>query len=358
MSTIAQQHPFQSTSPAYTLFDANAVALATLLGSPVAGASLMALNFQRLGQGAKAITTLLIAIVVTALLILVSISIPGGASAPIAIVLVFATRKIAEVTQGQAVQEQLSRGGRLGSKGVAAALGVGFLIAIGAVIFFASLGGLLPGASESKVTIGLKDEVFYSGSATKQEALALGNRLREIDYLADRGVSVFLDKSPSAKSVSFVVKEGLWNDPTTVSSFEEIGREVGPLVGGFPIQVRLIDKYRNVKVESTVGKVSLSGGDSVYYLGTEKEAEADQFAKLLSTGGFFQGKGVEVFLSRHNNNQVAMSFVVREGLWNDSSMVSAFEKTVRETASTVGGLPVTLRLMNTKLQLEKEVVVR
>jgi len=357
MSTVAQQHPLQNTSPAFTLFDANSVALATLLGSPVAGAALMAINFQRLGQGVKAVFTLLIAIVVTGLVILVSSAIPGGASVPIAIALVYAMRKIAEMTQGRAVQEQLSRGGRLGSKGVAAGFGAGFLVVIGAIVYLAIMGGALPGAGDSKVTIGSKDEVFYAGTASKEEALALGNRLREIDYLADRGVSVFLEKTASAKTISFVVKEGLWNDAGTVYSFDEIAREVAPTVGGLPVQVRLINKYRDVKDESTVGKVSAGGGDSVNYFGSAQEAEAQRLAKMLTTDGFFQGKGTDVFLSRHGH-EVSIGFVVRDGLWNDASMVNAFASTVRETAGAVGGLPVTLRLMNTKLQLQKEEVVR
>jgi hypothetical protein len=46
--------------PGYTLFDVNAVTLATFFGSPVAGTSLMALNYRRLGQARRAMIALLV----------------------------------------------------------------------------------------------------------------------------------------------------------------------------------------------------------------------------------------------------------------------------------------------------------
>jgi hypothetical protein len=59
----------QTSTPAYTLFDANAVALATFFGSPVAGTSLMALNYRRLGQARKAVIALILGILATGLLV-------------------------------------------------------------------------------------------------------------------------------------------------------------------------------------------------------------------------------------------------------------------------------------------------
>lgn len=352
MSSIAHA-TLQSNAPGYALFDANAVAAATLLGTPVAGASLMALNYRHLGQGMKAVSTLLMGLVITALAILVGWNLPHAASAPIALVLLIGIRKMAEVTQGSAVKEQLREGGRLGSKWIAFLVGVGFLAVLFAVIYFANL---VPGFGESKVIIGAKDEVFYSGSATKEQALALGNKLKAVGYLTDRGVTVFFDQEPNARILSFVAKEGTWTQPALVSSFEDIARQAAPSIGGFPVQVRLMDKHREVKANVVVGKVD-SGNDSVYYLGTATQGEAQALTKELKSKGFFQGRGADVFLSKDKDG-FALSFVVQDGIADKPAVVSEFETTVRETASAVGGLPIKLRLLNTSLEVKKEQWVR
>jgi hypothetical protein len=348
MSSIAQT-PLQSKAPGYAWFDANAVATATLLGTPLAGASLMALNYLHLGQGMKAAATLLIGLVITSLAILVGWNLPSTASASIALVLLIGIRKMAEVTQGSAVKAQVSEGGRVGSKWIAFLVGGAFLALLFGVIFFGNLASF----RESKVSIGAKDEVFYSGSATKEQALALGKKLKETGYLTDRGVSVFFDQEPNARILSFVVKEGSWTQPALVSSFEEIARQAAPSIGGFPVQVRLMDKQREVKTEGTVGKVNAGGDDTIYYFGTATQAEAQALGKELKSKGFFQGRGADVFLLKDNEG-VTLSFVVRDGISDDSAVVSEFEKTVRNTASAVGGLPIRLRLVNPSLEVKKE----
>jgi hypothetical protein len=45
-------------APSYRLFDATSVFIASLLGSPVAGVTLMALNYRRMGKAQTAILTL------------------------------------------------------------------------------------------------------------------------------------------------------------------------------------------------------------------------------------------------------------------------------------------------------------
>ena len=353
MSSIAVT-PLQSKTPGYALFDANAVAAATLLGTPLAGASLMALNYRHLGQGMKAVTTLLIGLVITSLAILVGWNLPHDATAPLGLGLLIGIRKMAEITQGSAVKEQVRDGGRLGSKWIAFLVGGAFFALLFAVIFF---GQLVPGLGDSKVTIGTKDEVIYSGSATKEQAVALGNRLKEIGYLADRGVTVFFDQEPKTRILSFVAKDGTWTQPALVSSFEDLARQAAPSIGGFPVQVRLMDKYREVKAEAVVGKVDVGGNDTVYYEGTATQAQARALSNKLKSEGFFQGRGSDVFLSKDKDG-VTLSFVVRDGISDNPAMVSEFETTVRDTASAVGGLPVRLRLVNTLLEVKKEQWVR
>ena len=355
MPFAEESHP--EPTPAYTLFDANAVSLATFLGTPVAGASLMALNDRRLGRAGRAVTTLVLAVAVTALVILLGWNIPQGFSAPIAIALVVAMRYIALSLQGAAVKDHLQRGGRLGSKWTAFGVGMAFLIAFFAVVFLVLFIPTYTANKGPKVVIGSKDEVFYSGSATKDDAQTLGNALKTTGYFADKGVAVLLEKGNNGTVVSFVVKDGIWDQPEMVSSFEEMGREVARSVGGFPIKLHLVTDTRDVKEESIVGREVFAGKDHVYYLGAATESQAQALGQALQSADYFHGKGADVFLSRHSDGAV-LSFVVGDGAWDNPALVADFEKIVRQAAPTVGGLPIRLRLLNTSIEVKKDEVLK
>src|SRR6202035_5702847 len=106
-----------------------------------------------------------------------------------------------------------AKGGCLASKGLAFGLGLLFLAAIFAVAFaFVSLSARA--ADGSKLLIGVNDEIYYFGSATREDAQALGSALKQSGFLTDRGVSAFLAKDNGSTIISFVAKEGAWNDPS------------------------------------------------------------------------------------------------------------------------------------------------
>jgi len=239
-------------TPSYTLFDANAVALATFFGSPVAGASLMALNDRRLGHARRAVITLVLAVAATALVILLGWNIPQGFSVPIAIGLVIGMQRTAVSVQGAAVEDHLQRGGRLGSKWPAFGMGMAFLVGIFAVIFLAVFIPTYIAGESPKVVIGSKDEVYYSGLATRDDAQALGSALKNAGYFRDKGADVYLEKGKNSTVVSFVVKDGIWNQPEMVTSFEALGREVAPSVGGFPIELRLLSEALSVEKDEVI----------------------------------------------------------------------------------------------------------
>lgn len=351
MSTITSASVHNSV-PAYTLFDSNSVAAATFLGTPVAGATLMALNYKRLGQGAKAAVTLLLGTIVSAVLVLLAWSLPRAACSIIALALLFLIQRIAQALQGPAVKQQVELGGRLGSRWTAFGLGAAFF----AVLFGIIMAVVMAADNMPKVIVGTKDEVFYSGSATKEEATALGNVLKQSGFFTDKGTSVILNKEQNKRTLSFVVKDGAWDQPATVSLFDEVGRQVAPTVGGLPVQVRLLNTDRDVKEESTVGKVAF-GKDTIYYVGTATEAEALAVGKALTADGFFHGRGSDVFLSKHKDGTV-LSFVVSDGAWDDPAILRDFERIGRKVGSAVGILPLRLHLVSTSLDVKKEEWIR
>jgi hypothetical protein len=335
--------------PGYALYDGNSVGLATILGGPAAGAILMAANYRRLGKGGRAATVLVAGLLVTAVVVGLGSFIPAGLSSAVAIGLFVGIRAAAKAVQGPAVEEHVRLGGRLGSKWAAVGLGLGMLAIIGA----GYIAGYL--ILNPKVTIGSNDEVYYQGSATKADANALGQRLKEINFLSDRGVSVYLSKGKGGTVVSFVMKEGVWNDPHMVDSFQEIGREIAGSVGGFPLKVRMINTEREVKRELGIGQLLIGNGGEIYYYGSATEAEAKDLGQALQAAGFFK-QDATVLLSKGDGT--TLSFVVQEGLWDDPAFVANFEQKIRPAASTVGLFPIKLRFLNNQMETKKEVVVQ
>ena len=335
--------------PTYTLFDSTSVALATLLGSPVAGTGLMALNYQRLGKKNAAIAALAIGMAATGIAIAFGDRIPTYATTGVGVGLLVATSNLAKSFQGPAVQQHVLRGGPLGSRWAAAGLGLVLMVVIlgGAFLVGYQLGGF-----GSKVVIGTKDEVFYSGSANKQDALALGQALKDAGYFLDRGVTARISKGKNGTTVDFVVQEGMWDRPDIVSGFEEIGREVAPAIGGYPIQVRLMNSTQEIKKQLTIGKVIVGAKDETYYYGSATESEANALGQSLKSAGFFRDSGLSIFLSKGDDG-TAITFVVEEGAWNMPERVAAFEALVRQSAPAVGGLPIQLRFVNTRVELQK-----
>jgi hypothetical protein len=207
-----------------------------------------------------------------------------------------------------------------------------------------------------KVTIGTSDEVYYYHAATKEDAQALGQALVRVGFLNDRGTTILLSKGTAGTVVSFVVNEGAWDHPATVYSFEEIGRRIAPVVGGFPIQVRMIDSERALRKELTVGRVAIGAKDEVYYFGSATDAEATALGHALQSAGFLVDQGASVVLSKGDGTGI--SFVLDEGAWNRPDAIAGFERLVRRVAASVGGLPIRVKLLSPRMEPKKEWTVR
>jgi hypothetical protein len=232
---------------------------------------------------------------------------------------------------------------------VAFAIGAALLVAIVAVF------AIRP-AGDPKVTIGANDEVYYYRRATSADALALGQALQKIGFLNDRGTSVLLWKGSGRTVVSFVLNQGAWNHPDAVANFGEIGRRVAPAVGGFPIKVCLLDAARVVRKELAVGKAAIGARDVVYYFGSATQEDAAALGQALQAAGYFADAGLVVGLMKDGGTTV--SFVVQEGIWEQPAAVATLQRLVRQVASSVGGLPITLRLLNAQMETKAEAAVQ
>jgi len=336
----------------YPLFDSNAVGIATFFGSPVAGGALMAWNYQRLGETGKAALTIVLAAVVTGLVVLVGWNLNRGFTTVIGLVLFIAMQRLAKALQGPAVSLHVQDGGRLGSKWTAFWLGIAFL----ALIFGVAFAYVMATADRNVVKIGSKDEVYYEDGATKEQAQAVGNALKAGGFFTDRGVDVIVAKDKDGPVISFPVQDGIWNQPDKVSSSEEVGREMAPLLGGYPIKVRLLDTTRALKKELVVGRAAFPGNDDVFYQGGVTQAQAQGVGEALKAADFFDGSGVDVFVAK-DGGTTTISFVTNSKAWSDPAMLSDFEKLARTAAPSLGGLPVHLQLVDNTLVVKKDEVV-
>jgi hypothetical protein len=340
------------TGPAYTLFDSTSVGLATFFGTPMAGAGLMALNYRRMGKRSGAIAAFVVGLAMTGLAILLGARISPGVSTAAGIGLLVATIRTAKALQGAAVDEHLRQRGQLGSRWTAIGLGVAVLAIICGGVFLAAF--VLQ--SGSKVVIGSRDAIYYSGSAKNEDGRSLGEALKKIGFLSDKGNTVLLSKGKDGTVVSFVVEEPAWTQPEMAFVFEEIVREVAPSVGGYPIKLRLLNSTRQAMKELTVGKVIIGTTDEVFYLGLATQSEAVALGQLLKSAGFFTDQGALVFLSKGDDG-TAISFVVTDGMWDQPDHLAVFEDFIRQSAPSVGGLPIKLLLRDTTLQAKKIVTV-
>jgi hypothetical protein len=238
-----------ATKPLYT---PGAVTLATVFGGPLAGYWIMATNYRRMGRPADAQRAIASGLLIVALIVGAGFLLPPeyqSAALGMNIALIFFLRRQAQKEQGAAVEEHLAQGGREGS--LWAAFGVGMAICL--LVMSIALGVIFaPTLLHPSITVGLNDKVIYSGSAARQDAELLGQALKADGFFQDKGIVVRLAKSGGATTVSFSVKDGLWNDEQYVSNVEAFGREIAPAVGGTPFTIRLLDSAGITRREITI----------------------------------------------------------------------------------------------------------
>lgn len=81
--------------------------------------------------------------------------------------------------------------------------------------------------------------------------MALGDALKKAGYLEDRGVTILLSKGEGTV-LSLVVKEGIWDKPSSVTAYQNLARQVAPSIGGLPLNLRLVNSSLASKREMTI----------------------------------------------------------------------------------------------------------
>jgi hypothetical protein len=126
-------------------------------------------------------------------------------------------------------------------------------------------------------------------------------------------------------------------------------------VGGFPLKVRLVDDGVAVKKEMDVHPNLKAGGIEMRYSGSATEAQAQALAEAFHKA--LADKELTVLFSV-NQGKREIAIVVHDGTWDDAATVEGLQNFVRLVADSAGGLPITLRLIDSALDSKKEVPVQ
>jgi hypothetical protein len=361
MDTPSEAIPLR---PEYRLFDAGNVGLAAFICCPLGGAILIAVNYFRLGKAFRGTLAVIVGSIGIALSSLLKLTWPTASGSSdrlkydavailFAAVMWFCTWTIAKQEQGGAIREHTMRGGQLGSDWTAGWVGVATLVGL----LIAGASAMYVYQQHKVVMIGTKDQVIYSGLATRSDATALGDFLKHNQYFLDAGAAVLVKKGIGGKTISFALQDGIWDEAGMLSKFEELSREAAPTVGGLPVDVQLVNSKGHVEMTSRVGEVHLSGGDAVIYEGSATESEAQALGERLQSKGFFQGRGANVILTRHEDESTTLTLVLGNEAWNNPAKVSGFEGIARDVAPLIGGLPINMHLVDVHLELKKKEVI-
>ena len=104
-------------------------------------------------------------------------------------------------------------------------------------------------------------------------------------------------------------------------------------------------------------RFEVSKNESVNYSGDATEEDARKLGEALKTAGYFDGsKPVDVLLNR-KEGKTTVSFVVGTN-WNNPETLQAFEVMGAELAPSVGGMPLTVKLIDDKLNTQKEIAIQ
>jgi hypothetical protein len=237
LQSIPQPVPLETSHlPEYKLFKHTAVTLATVLGSVLAGAMVMAINFKRVGRPG-AMWAWLVAGMVGLTAVLASPDLPGVPLVAYGLPQVFAMHYIAKVVLKSHLDKHLMDGGQLASLWWAAGVGmIGMALAIPMALAVGSL-------TERSVQITPRERVIYSGTATAKEAMALGKALQQQGYF-DGSTEADAELSKnwwSMTEITFVVGSDV--DKEMTEQFRQLEKDISGSVGGLPVKLKLANEY-------------------------------------------------------------------------------------------------------------------
>ncbi|MDR3699229.1 MAG: hypothetical protein P4L56_06305 [Candidatus Sulfopaludibacter sp.] len=103
-------------------------------------------------------------------------------------------------------------------------------------------------------------------------------------------------------------------------------------------------------------RVPIGSHDEVYYYHAATPEEARALGAALQKTGFLNDRGTTVLLSKGTGGTL-VSFALNDGAWNHPDTVYSFEEIGRRIATSIGGFPIKVRLIDSHRLLHKELTV-
>lgn len=233
------------------LHSTGSVALATLLGSPIAGAIVLAISLNRLNRKTAAWIVLVAGAMLTIFLMVISIFETLGNDIPSSVYVwpqIFGAWFVSRQLVGNAVDQQRQAGGQIASRWIAAGIGVLSLAGVlgitvtGLVLHQGIDLAAILGDFGQQVSFG-DDEIFLDGDANTEDAEILAALLTEEEFFGQNGVSVRISQRNGAWTVSFVVQEDATHDDEILEGFRYLGQSIQDAGLGPPLTIELCDEY-------------------------------------------------------------------------------------------------------------------
>jgi hypothetical protein len=239
--------------PAHRLHSPASVTLATLLGTPVAGGIVLALNYWKWGRKGIAAAAVAAGLLITAVFAWLAWVAPAWVPAVVFIApSVVGGYLVAKLLQGRRYDAHIADGGKRASNWIGAGIGVVITTPLAAAIVIGFVfSGYNPSVmvdAQYSVDMGQEQYVYYSRGATSDDALRFGEALKEYGYFdGTMPAHVLIAGRPGSREVSFPAGEGAWDDEFNVQSIRDLVTYIAPAIGGRPVTVRLLDEHWNEK---------------------------------------------------------------------------------------------------------------
>jgi len=211
--------------------------------------------------------------------------------------------------------------------------------------------------------------LIYTGTATQAQAESLADGLDAAGYTRQPGGLALLSIGPDGPSISVPIgrEESAyaggpvfpWNDPEVIAATNVTGIAVAPLIGGPPIKMVLMTDTGEPKRTITIDtrQLPIGTGDTVLYSGAATEADAKALGESLRFNGIFRDEGGRVMLAKGSAG-TELSFILAEHSWEDPGLERPFESIARKVAPSIGGLPITVHLLDTNSEPRTTFIVR
>ena len=233
-----------STKPLHSLWS---VFFATLFGSALGGVSVISISLFRLNRSRTAWIVLGCGVLFVVVLFVGLWQLPDDVNIPSSAVYVpqlFCLHLLAKQLYGKDLEKQARAGGRIASGWVGIGIGllsvaVVLVVAVGAVVMVEGipLMALLEDYGEELI-VG-RDAVYYDDGASKDDAVALAEFLKEWGYFGQEGADARIRYEGEECIISFCLYESSIIDEQIVESFQWIANDLAEEGFGPPTKVEL-----------------------------------------------------------------------------------------------------------------------